>query len=581
MMAAGLEAGATIQSAGCASRTGMGGGCTEAEGAAEMMAAVYARKSTDQSDMSAAAKSVSRQMEQAKAYAARNGWAVSEAHVYVDDGISGAEFAARPGFVRLMNALKPRPGFGVLIMSEESRLGREQIETSYALKQILQAGVRVFYYLEDRERTLGSPTDKLLLSVTAFADELEREKARQRTYDAVSRLARAGHVAGGKCFGYDNVPIVGPDGQRSHVERRINEAEAAVVRRIFELMIAGNGQSRIAKILNAEGAVAPRSQQGRPRAWAPSSVHEVLFRSLYRGEVVWNRTRKRDTWGRHRSAPRPEAEWMRRLAPDLRIVSDELWQAAHGRLDAKRGRYLHATNGQRWGRPKDNDSKYLLPGFARCDVCGGGLHVRSRSHGQRRAYFYACTSYHQRGPSVCANGTEGRMDVIDRAVLQTIAGDLLTPAAITRAVGLVCEAYSAPQQGDEIARLRAEATTLEGQSDRLADAIATGGSVPILLGKLEAKQVRLNAVRAELLELQGRQSARVDLEALELDLRGRLADWRRVLLTSVPEARNLLRKLLDGPIRFTPKTVSGRDGYEFRGKLAIGPIVAGLADLPM
>jgi hypothetical protein len=29
-------------------------------------------------------------------------------------------------------------------MSEESRLGREQIETAYALKQIIQAGVRVF-----------------------------------------------------------------------------------------------------------------------------------------------------------------------------------------------------------------------------------------------------------------------------------------------------------------------------------------------------------------------------------------------------------------------------------------------------
>jgi hypothetical protein len=31
-------------------------------------------------------------------------------------------------------------------MSEESRLGREQIETAYALKQIITAGVRVFYY---------------------------------------------------------------------------------------------------------------------------------------------------------------------------------------------------------------------------------------------------------------------------------------------------------------------------------------------------------------------------------------------------------------------------------------------------
>lgn len=230
-----------------------------------MIAAVYARKSTDQSDVSDAAKSVTRQIEQAKAYSTRKGWAVADAHVYADDGISGAEFSARPGFVRLMNALKPRPGSGVLIMSEESRLGREQIETSYSLKQILQAGVRVFYYLEDRERTLGSPTDKLLLSVTAFADELEREKARQRTYDAVSRIAKAGHVAGGQCFGYDNVPIAGPDGRRSHVERRINATEAAVVRRIFELCAAGYGYRKIAITLNDERAVSPRAQRGGRR----------------------------------------------------------------------------------------------------------------------------------------------------------------------------------------------------------------------------------------------------------------------------------------------------------------------------
>ena len=89
-------------------------------------------------------------------------------------------------------------------MSEESRLGREAIETAYALKQIVAAGVRVFFYLEDRERTLDSPTDKIMLSLTAFADELEREKARQRTYDAMIRKARAGHVTGGRVFGYDN-----------------------------------------------------------------------------------------------------------------------------------------------------------------------------------------------------------------------------------------------------------------------------------------------------------------------------------------------------------------------------------------
>jgi len=156
-----------------------------------MIAAIYCRKSTDQHGVCDEQKSVARQVEHATAYARRKGWSVSDEHIFVDDGISGAEFANRPGFLRLMNGLKPRPPFQILVMSEESRLGREAIETAYALKQLVQAGVRVFFYLEDRERTLDSPTDKIMLSLTAFADELEREKARQRTYDAIIRKAKA------------------------------------------------------------------------------------------------------------------------------------------------------------------------------------------------------------------------------------------------------------------------------------------------------------------------------------------------------------------------------------------------------
>src|SRR5688500_2894788 len=205
-----------------------------------MNAAIYARKSTDQSGVSDDQRSVARQVDHACQYAARKGWAVLDEHVYADDGISGAEFANRPGFLRLMNALKPRPPFQALVMSEESRLGREAIETAYALKQLVTAGVRVFFYLEDRERTLDSPTDKIMLSLTAFADELEREKARQRVTDTMVRKAKAGEVTGGRVFGYHNVPVCNANGQRSHVDRRINEREAAVIRRIFELCATGH-----------------------------------------------------------------------------------------------------------------------------------------------------------------------------------------------------------------------------------------------------------------------------------------------------------------------------------------------------
>ena len=59
-----------------------------------MIAAIYARKSTDQ-NLPDEAKAVTRQVERARAYAARNGWTVADAHVSADDGISGAEFMKR------------------------------------------------------------------------------------------------------------------------------------------------------------------------------------------------------------------------------------------------------------------------------------------------------------------------------------------------------------------------------------------------------------------------------------------------------------------------------------------------------
>ncbi len=60
-----------------------------------MVAAIYARKSTEQTCVSDQEKSVTRQVNHATAYAAGKGWTVDTDHIYSDDGISGAEPTAR------------------------------------------------------------------------------------------------------------------------------------------------------------------------------------------------------------------------------------------------------------------------------------------------------------------------------------------------------------------------------------------------------------------------------------------------------------------------------------------------------
>ena len=233
-----------------------------------MIAAIYARKSTEQHGVADEQKSVARQIEHARAYADAKGWTVADEHVYVDDGVSGAEFAEPPGLPPADERAEAAAAVPGAVMSEESRLGREAIETAYALKQIVPAGVRVFFYLEDRERTLDSPTDKIMLSLTAFADELEREKARQRTYDAMHaegagrprhRRPRVRLRQRRRSSGADGAAVA----RRAPDQRSRGRHRAADLR---DWRARASGRRRIAKHLNAEGAAPPRAQQGRPQA---------------------------------------------------------------------------------------------------------------------------------------------------------------------------------------------------------------------------------------------------------------------------------------------------------------------------
>lgn len=544
-----------------------------------MIAAIYARKSTEQSGIADEAKSVTRQIEHAKAYALKKDWTVDERFIFSDDAVSGAEFGSkRPSFVRLMNALKPKPEFQVLVMSEESRLGREQIQTAYALQQITDAGVKVWFYLTDQERKLESPIDKIMLQLQSFADEMERERARLRTYDALVRKAKAGFVCGGTCFGYDNLAIMGADGKRSHTEYRINEAEAAVVRRIFALYCAGHGLTTIAKMLNREHALHPKARPiSRPAGWAPSSIREVLLRPLYHGQKIWSRTKKRLPSGRKKPHKREEQHWITIAVPHLQIIDDTTWQEAQARQHNLRAVYLRGTNGQLHGRPTNGrESHYLLTGFSACGHCGGGIFVRSRPHGNQRKFFYCCHVHRFRGPEACPEHLTLPIEDVDAAVLQSIEQDVLNASVVTRALEIAVRQIQDLQEDPEQRResLTKELRGLETELARFTQAIASGGSLPTIVSAIQEREARRQKVQTELALLDGTPINRFDAKQVEAELRRYLDDFIGLAIRHPAQSRQILRKLLNNRIRLS----RGADGRCcFEGEAAIGRVINGLA----
>ena len=244
-----------------------------------MRAAIYARRSPDDDS----AKSVERQISHARSYALKKGWTILEDHVYVDDGISGAEIRNRAGLLRLLNALKPRPPFGAVVMSEASRLGRDRLRTELVARDLFEAGVRIFYFLTDEEERLDTPELRFVMAARGFAAEMEREKSRQRTRDAHLARAKRGHVTGGVVFGFKNVAVYnGADASgnplRSHVRLEVHSAESEIVLGIFKMYADGYGQRKIARALNAD-----RNSRRRPPGTSAGPACRLPGRARGRG----------------------------------------------------------------------------------------------------------------------------------------------------------------------------------------------------------------------------------------------------------------------------------------------------------
>ena len=102
-----------------------------------------------------------------------------------------------------------------------------------------------------------------------------------------------GKSGGSNSYGYRVVRRTGPDGEPERGEREIDQAEAAIVRRIFADYAAGKSPRQVAHELNAEGVPGPRDE-----GWGPSTLfgnvkrgNGILNNELSIGGLGWNRQR--------------------------------------------------------------------------------------------------------------------------------------------------------------------------------------------------------------------------------------------------------------------------------------------------
>jgi site-specific DNA recombinase len=432
-------------------------------------AAIYARFSTDLQNE----RSAEDQVRVCRDRADREGWDV--VNVYSDLAISGTK-ANRPGLLAMLAAADARE-FDLLVVEDLDRVSRNQADGALIFQRLEFAGIRIFSLMDGAISELH-----IGLKGTMNALQLKQTAAKIRR-GQVGVVSRGG-VPGGLCYGYDVDPVLNADGSVERGRRKINPAQAEVVRRIYSLFLAGVSPREIAHRLNSEGVPSPRGGEWRCSSIVGSRARQIgiLHNPIYAGRLVYNRvtmvqhfeTRKR------LSRVNPPSEWKIADHPELRIVDQESWEAVQAWREAR-----NHLPFQLQARPR-----HLLSGLIRCKRCGGSYAVLSADR-------LGCTRHREAG--TCDNRRRISVSRLEERVFAGLTEKLLAPDVVSAVV----RRYHAERERlakERRLRRRAEETRLaaiEEETKRLVDALACGDAdFPEIREALSSRRTEAAAIRA-------------------------------------------------------------------------------------
>jgi site-specific DNA recombinase len=311
-------------------------------------AAIYARVSDPKQE---ANYSLPTQEAALRAYCAAQGYTLAEAHVYREVH-TASELWQRPALAEVRAALD-RGELDVLVCYDPDRFSRKQVHSALLQDICERAGAELKFAMFDYSR---DATGQFLLNARVFAAELEREKIIERT--ARGMLAR---VKSGKLRPSPR-PLYGyrwADASKSCYI--IDEAAAAIVRRIFAAIAGGMSIRAMAKLLNDEGAPTPT---GGPR-WGHTTIRHIVTHPSYTGVAVANQYRSIKVPGKRsfRREARPVDEHVSLPEGTIPPLVSEATAAAAVAMLARN----KATAVRNNKRP---EAFLLRAGFIRCGYCG-------------------------------------------------------------------------------------------------------------------------------------------------------------------------------------------------------------------
>ena len=345
----------------------------------QLITALYPRLSHED-ELQGESNSISNQKRILETYAKQNGF--TNLRWYTDDGYSGANFQ-RPGFQAMLADIEAGK-VGTVIVKDMSRLGRNYLQVGMYTEMIFpQKNVRFIAINDGVDSAQGENDFAPLRNI--FNEWLVRDTSKKIKAVKRSKGMSGKPITSKPVYGY----LMDED------ENFIVDEEAApVVRQIYSLCLAGNGPTKIARMLTEQQIPTPgtleyrrtgstrRYHPGYECKWATNTVVHLLENREYTGCLVNFKTEKPSDKLKHsvENPPEKQAIFENHHEP---IIDRETWERVQ---ELRRQRK----------RPNRYDEVGLFSGILFCADCGSVMYQQRYQTDKRKQDCYICGSYKKR-----------------------------------------------------------------------------------------------------------------------------------------------------------------------------------------
>ena len=344
-----------------------------------LITALYPRLSHED-ELQGESNSISNQKRILESYAKQNGF--TNLQWYTDDGYSGANFQ-RPGFQAMLADIEAGK-VGTVIVKDMSRLGRNYLQVGMYTDMIFpQRGVRFIAINDGVDSAQGDNDFAPLRNI--FNEWMVRDTSKKIKAVFRSKGMSGKPITSQPVYGY----LKGEDGRFI-----VDEEAAPVVKQIFSLCLAGNGPTKIARVLTEQQIPTPGTLEYRrtgstrryypdyPYKWATNTIVHILERKEYLGHTVNFKTEK-VSYKVKSSVENPEEKQVIFENTHEPIIDLATWERVQELRKQRK-------------RPNRYDEVGLFSGLLFCADCGSVLYQQRYENKTRKQDCYICGNYKKR-----------------------------------------------------------------------------------------------------------------------------------------------------------------------------------------